>query len=249
MANIHSSAIVAPEAILEDDVEVGPYAVVHPNVKVGAGSCIGAYCELGLPTALAKSPVLDIGASSTIRSHSVIYAGSQVGAGLTTGHYVTIRENSAIGEGFQLGNRGDVQGDCTIGNFTRTHADVHIGKKSIIGNGVWLFPEVLLTNDPNPPSEELIGVTIGDYAVVAAKVLLMPGAHIGGDSVISVGSVVAGNIPAGKVAKGNPAKVVCDASILRMHSSPSKHAYPWRRRFHRGYPEELVREWLEEFED
>jgi len=245
---IHPTAVVSDKAELGAGVTIGPFSIVHDMVKLGDNCKVGSHCEIGLPTPLATSPVLTIGAGSVVRSHSVVYAGSRIGDGLLTGHAVTIRENSNVGDGFQLGSRGDVQGDCTIGDYTRTHGNVHIGKGAIVGSCVWLFPEVSLPNDPTPPSEDVYGVTIEDYAVVAAKVLLMPGSTVGAEAVIAAASVVNGSIPPGKIARGNPARPVCNASVLRLRSDPARPAYPWRYRFHRGYPKELVEAWLREIE-
>ncbi|MCH7422829.1 MULTISPECIES: acyltransferase [Shewanella] len=246
---IHPSAIISPLATLEDNVEIGPFTVIHENVYLSSGCRIGAYCELGLPSPLAAEKELKFGKNCNIRSHNVFYSGSKIGDSLNTGHYVSVRENSIIGDGCQLGNRSDVQGDCVIGNYTKCHADVHIGKMSRIGNYVWLFPEVLLTNDPTPPSTDLIGVTIDDFAVLAAKVLVLPGVSIGKDCVVAAGSVVKENIPEGKLASGNPIKIICDSKILRMHNNPKLKAYPWRNRFHRGYPEEVVETWLNDVKE
>jgi acetyltransferase-like isoleucine patch superfamily enzyme len=243
---IHPTAIISQYAILGENVEIGPFSIVHANVEIGSNSKIGAYSEIGIPTVLAKEKRLIIGQNATIRSHATIYQGSIIGNELTTGHYVTIRENSIIGESFQLGNRSDVQGDCEIGNHTKMHADVHIGKKTKIGNFVWLFPEVLITNDPTPPSTTLVGVTIEDYAVVASKTLIFPGVTIGEDSVIGAGSLIKEDVPKEKLVTGCPGKIICDAKILRMHNDPKKKAYPWRHRFHRGYPEKIVVQWLAE---
>ena len=243
---IHPTAIVSSKAIIDENVVIGPFCIIHENVILRKGTEIGAYCEIGVPTKLANSNKLIIGCDSIIRSHSSVYIGSEIGDNFQTGHYVSVRENSLIGKHCQLGSRGDIQGDCSIGDYTKMHADVHIGKKSKIGNYVWLFPEVLLTNDPTPPSEELIGVTIEDFAVLAAKVLVFPGVTIETDAVISAGSTVKNNVLKGKVASGNPAKAVCDAKILRMTSSPKVKAYPWRNRFHRGYDEADIIKWLDE---
>lgn len=248
MDPIHPTALVSPDASLGKNVEIGPYSVIHAGVDIGDESKVGAFCEIGIPTPLAKSPTLRIEKSARIRSHAVIYAGSHVGRGFTTGHYVNVRENAVIGDGFQLGNRSDVQGDCHIGQYVRTHADVHIGKGSVVGNYVWLYPQVLLTNDPDPPSEALVGSEIGDFAVIAAKVLLMPGVHVGRECVIGAAAVVTRDIEPGRVAKGNPAVEVCDASLLRLHSHPGKHAYPWRDRFRKGYPESVIQEWLKQID-
>ena len=230
---IHPSALVSSSAKVDEGVEIGPYSIVHENVWIKRDTKVGAYCEIGSPNPLAKKATLEIGEGSVIRSHTVIYSGSSIGPGLHTGHHVCIRENSEISAGVQLGSRTDVQGDCTIGDHSKLHADVHVGKKSRIGSFVWLFPEVLLTNDPMPPSEMLIGPTIEDYCVVASKVLIFPGVTIAA-------------IAEWKLATGNPAKPACDVRILRMPGNPKEKAYPWRNRFHRGYPDEVVQAWIEQ---
>ena len=240
---IHPTAIVSGASKIGDNVEIGPFCIIHAHVEIGSGTQINAYSELGIPTPLARSAGLTIGTNSVVRSHAVIYAGSTIGGGLQTGHNISIRENSVIGKGFQLGSRGDVQGDCVIGDFTRTHADVHIGKKSKIGSYVWLYPEVLLTNDPTPPSDEQLAVIIEDFVVIASKTLIMPGVKIGQGAVIAAASVVTIDVAPERVAQGNPAKEICDANLLRMHSDPRLKAYPWRTRFHRGYPDEVVAQW------
>lgn len=244
--SIHPSSIVSPHAVIGHDVTIGPFCIVHDHVSIGEGCVIGAYCELGIPTQLAKDAHLQVGKNSEIRSHSRIYIGSELGEGLSTGHDVQIRENTCLGEGCRLGTRTVIEGDCSIGNYVNCHAEVHIGKGSQIGNYVWLFPEVLLTNDPTPPSHDELGVKIEDFAVVAAKALLMPGICVSRDAVVGAGSVVSSNVPAGKVVQGNPARVVCDANILRLQSDIRQKAYPWRYRFHRGYPEDIVRQWMDD---
>lgn len=243
---IHPTAIVSGNSKIGDNVEIGPFCIIHAHVEIEAGTRIDAYSELGIPTPLATSAELTIGKNSLVRSHAVIYAGSAIGGGLQTGHSICIRENSVIGKGFQLGSRGDVQGDCVIGDFTRAHADVHIGKKSKVGSFVWLYPDVLLTNDPMPPSDELLAVTIEDYVVIASKTLIMPGVKIGQGAVVAAASVVTIDIAPERVAQGNPAKEVCDANLLRMHSDPRLKAYPWTTRFHRGYPDEVVAQWSDD---
>ena len=243
---IHSSALISSKAKIHENVSIGAFCIIHDNVEIFSGTSIGSYSEIGIETERANEKYLTIGENSVIRSHASIYIGSKIGSHFHTGHYVTVRENSDIGHHFQIGSRGDIQGDCSIGNYTKLHADVHVGKESKIGSYVWMFPEVLLTNDPTPPSETLFGVTVEDFVVLAAKVLVLPGVTIGKDAVVSAGSVIKQNVPAGKLISGIPARIICNAEILRMHGNPKERAYPWRKRFHRGYSEYDITTWLSE---
>jgi acetyltransferase-like isoleucine patch superfamily enzyme len=51
-------------------------------------------------------------------------------------------------------------------------------------------------------------IDIGDGAWLAARVTVLPGTRIGARAVIAAGSVVAGDIPAGAVAGGIPARIL-----------------------------------------
>lgn len=241
--NIHPTSCISEGARLGANVQVGPYTLIHSNVEIGDGSMIGGWCEIGIPTPLGDSQPLRIGASAVVRSHAVIYESSTIGPGLATGHHICIRELTTAGAGLQLGSYGDIQGQCVIGDYLRMHNGVHIGQFSKIGNYVWMFPDVLLTNDPTPPSENLLGPTVEDFVVLCAKSTLLPGVRIGEGAVIGAHSLVGVDVPPGMLANGSPAKIVCKASALRMKNDPRLRAYPWQKRFHRGYPEYLFESW------
>ncbi len=241
--SIHPTAVIAENAKLGRDVVVGAYSLIHDNVELGDDSNVGSFCELGA----GNQRLLKIGPNATIRSHSVVYGGSVIGSHFNSGHHVSIRENSIIGDHFQLGTLGDIQGDCKIGDFTKFHSNVHVGKNSSIGDFVWIFPYVVLTNDPHPPSDVQIGVEIHDYVVVATMAVILPGVHLGEGALIGAGSVVNLDVPKDQIAVGNPCKVIGPTSKIRLRDGSEMPAYPWRRHFHRNYPEEIVSSWKNEF--
>ncbi|WP_426190338.1 N-acetyltransferase [Massilia sp. DWR3-1-1] len=245
--NIHATAIVSANAVIGDNVEIGPFTIIHDDVRIGDNTTIGSHCEIGLPTALAKNPTLTIGANSTIRSHSILYAGSTFGERLTTGHRVTIREGTQAGINFQLGTLSDIQGDCVIGDYVRTHSNVHIGKHSVVGNFVWIFPYVVLTNDPHPPSDVSVGCTIGDYAAIATMSVILPGVLVGEHSLVAAGSVVGKTVEPHTVVGGAPAKFLCATTVIKLKDGTERPAYPWPTHFHRSYPEAIVAKWRDEF--
>lgn len=245
---IHETAIVSPLAKLGEDVTIGPYSIINDNVYIGDRSVIGSNCELGIPTPLANTQELIIGDESNIRSHSIFYIGSEFGNGLITGHRVTVRENTLAGVELQLGTLCDIQGHCTFGNFVRFHSNVHIGQKSKIGDYVWIFPYVVLTNDPHPPSSVKVGCEIADFAAIAAMSTVMPGVKIGRGALVGAMTLVRDDVPSDSICVGVPGKVIGKTSKIKFTDS-DQSAYPWRRHFHRGYPSELVQEWIAEFAD
>ena len=243
MTSIHVTSFVSPEAKIGADVEIGPFSVIHGNVVLGNRVKIGAYCELGIPTLLGDGTPLIIGDNSLIRSHSVFYESSILGEGLTTGHHVTVRENTMAGLGFQIGTSSEIQGDCTIGNYVRFQSNVFVGKKTTIGNFVWILPYVVLTNDPTPPSNVLMGCTIEDYASIAAASVVLPGVTVGHHSLVAAQACVTKNVPPNMVVAGVPARIVGNTNMIQLRDGTGRPAYPWTQHFTRGYPASVTAEW------
>lgn len=244
---IHISAIVSPLAELGENVTVGPFTVIHENARIGSGTCIDGYCELGYPTVSAVGRPLIIGCNSVIRSHSIFYQGSSFGDGLVTGHRVTVREKTMAGKNLQIGTLCDIQGSCQIGDYVRFHSNVHIGQHTRIGNFVWIFPFVVLTNDPHPPSDLMMGVTVEDFAAIATMSTILPGVTIGEGALVGAHSSVSRDVAPDTVVVGVPAKFICETKKIKLRDGSNLSAYPWRKHFHRGYPDEFVENWIKEF--
>ena len=241
---IHPSACVSSEARISVGADIGPFTVIHGNVEIGSRAKIGSHCELGVPTSLGDGSPLRIGANSTIRSHSVFYESSSFGDELTTGHSVTVREKTHAGEGFQLGTLGDIQGHCQIGNYVKFHSNVHVGQHTTIEDFVWVFPYVVFTNDPHPPSEVMLGVTIRQFAAIATMSTILPGVTVGEGALVGACSAVTRDVRDHRIAVGNPATDRGPTSKVKLRDGTGRAAYPWTTHFHRGYPEQVVAAWL-----
>lgn len=243
MTFVHPSSLVSLHAQLGDGVEIGPFSIIHENVVLGDRVKVGAYCELGVSTPFGDGTPLRIGEDSLIRSHAVFYESSSFGRCLTTGHHVVVREKTFAGAGFQIGTMSEIQGDCLIGDYVRFQSNVFVGKKTTIGNFVWIFPYVVLTNDPTPPSNVLIGCTIEDYASVSAASVVLPGVTVGHHSLVAAHACVTKDVSPNKVVLGVPARVVGDASAIKLCDGSGRAAYPWTEHFTRGYPDSITSGW------
>ena len=145
-----------------------------------------------------------------------------------------MRENNIIGEHSVIGTLSDLQGNVIIGKYCRLYSNVHIAALSVLGDFVALYPYVVMTNDPYPPSDDLIGGTIGDYTQVGTHSTVLSGVHIGQNCLIGALSIVSKTIPDYSLVMGEPAKLVMD---VRKYIALGKgHLYPWMTRFSRGMP-------------
>lgn len=224
------------------NVRIGDNTTIYDNVTIGDNTIISNNCIIGEPLSdyynknNYENPPLYIGKNSLIRSHNIFYAGSKFGDYLQTGHYVTVREFTETGTNCSFGTHSDIQGFCNMGNYVRLHSYVNIGQKSKLGNFVFIYPFVVLTNDPTPPSDNLMGVTIGDYSQIAASTVLLPGVIIGKHCLVAANSTVGGNYSDDTFIAGSPATSVGKLSKMPFFNSQGVKHYPWPYNFDRGMP-------------
>ena len=243
---IHPTAVISDKATIGNNSTIGAFVIINDNVIIGDNCIIESYCELGVKTKLASGKSLIIGENALIRSHSVFYEGSTLGDNLVTGHRVTVREKTVAGVNFQIGTLSEIQGHCLIGNNVRTQSNVFISQHSEIGDFVWLFPYVVLTNDPRPPSNDLHGVKVEDFVVIAATSVILPGTIIARGCLVGAHSCLGGKTKEDTIYIGSPAKEIGPTSKLKLKDGTLRTAYPWRKHFTRGYPESIVNEWISE---
>lgn len=258
MSNIEKNVYVAPTAeigknvtlrsgvIIEDHVVIGDNCyidyntIIKENVTLGHDSFIGANSILGeflydfFGNNKNKRHPLTIGAYALIRSGAIIYGDTEIGECFQAGHRVTIREKTYMGSHVTLGTLSDIQGDCYIGNYVHMHSNVHVGMKTVLNNYVWVFPYVVFTNDPTPPSETLKGVVVEEFAVVCTGTVVLPGVHIGSDALIGAGTNLTKDVPEMSIAVGNPGKVI--GAVTKIKNENGEQVYPWRYSFKRGMP-------------
>lgn len=247
------NVFISPSAQIGKNVKIGDNVSIYDNVIIGDNVIVANDCIIGEPLHAYyedteyKNPQTTIGDNSLIRSHCILYAGSVFGDNFSTGHRVTIREFTTFGKSCRIGTVSDIQGYSTFGDHCWLHSNVHIGQKSTIGNYVFIYPYVIFTNDPTPPSDICMGPTVGDYSQIAVNSVLLPGVQIGKHCLIGAGSIVGLNIEDYQLAIGNPAKSIKDVRDLKSRVTGESH-YPWPYRFSKGMPWNEIgfKEWQKE---
>jgi len=181
-------------------------------VRLGVDSVVDPEAIVGyLSPRRGISEELDIGPGARIRSGSVIYAGSRIGAKLETGHNVVIREQNAIGDHFSIWNNSVVDYGCRIGNNVKIHCNIYIAQFTVIEDEVFMAPGVTIANDIHPGCPDsgdcMRGPVFRKGCRIGVNVTVIPYVTIGEGTLVGSGSVVTRDLPPGVLAYGNPARV------------------------------------------
>ena len=122
-------------------------------------------------------------------------------------HFCYIGDNTVIGDHTKIGSLCHIDYNVRIGNDCKIEGMTYIPPKTVIGDGVFLGPGVIFTNDPYPESEKMIGVYVKDGAKICAGAMLKAGVTVGEEAVVGMGAVVTRNVPPSFVVFGNPSRV------------------------------------------
>jgi acetyltransferase-like isoleucine patch superfamily enzyme len=238
MKTVHQTAVLETSQIGEN-ISVGAYAVVDKQVKLGNNVKIHSHVvisgavEIGddveilpfayigrLPSSSASIKNQNksiaktkIGSETVISPHAILYAGCNIGAQCLVGDAASIRENVNISNKAIVGRHVTIGPNVEIGARTRIVDFAHITGDTVIGEDVFISTHVCSANDNSFATGQdikLKGQNIGNRVHIGLGAVLLPGITIGDDSVIGAGSIVTKDIPTGKLAFGQPAKLIRD---------------------------------------
>jgi acetyltransferase-like isoleucine patch superfamily enzyme len=176
-----------------------------------------------------RNPNIEIGKGVKIDFASKIFS---CGNKITIGEKVYLRSNPNFyqaGMPFPTTLLTDVKGaTIKIGNNSRIngvyiHAqkEITIGENCVIASGV----NIIDTNGHNLISlDRTVGrdtpseIIIGDNVWIGLNAVILKGANIGNNSVVSAGSVVKGSFPDNSLIMGNPAQLIKKLDIINEDS-------------------------------
>ncbi len=188
LSSVDARAIIDPSAKLAENVKVGPWSIIGPDVEIGEGTVIESHVVIKGPT--------------TIGRNNHVYQFSSVGEDTPDLKYqgepttLVIGDNNVIREGVTI-HRGTVQdrGETTIGNDNLLMAYVHVGHDSVIGNHCILVNNAALAGH----------VQIDDWAILGGFTLVHQFCKIGAHGFTGMGSAIGKDVPAYVMVNGNPA--------------------------------------------
>ena len=153
MTQVSPLAVVDPSAHVAEDVEIGPFCVVGPDVTIGSGCkllnhvTITGYTTVGRDNVFFPNCVigaapqdrkyrgaktrLEIGDGNAFREASTVHVGTEKGGGITrVGNNNLLMINAHLGHDVQMGS------NCTISNNVMIAGHVVIGDNVAMMGGV-----------------------------------------------------------------------------------------------------------------
>ena len=190
MAKVHTTALIERGAELAESVSVGPYSIVGPKVRIGAGSTIGAHCVIEGRTTIGRDNRIFQFCSLGAVPQDKKYAGEDTE--LSIGDRNTIREFCT----FNLGTAQDV-GTTRIGHDNWIMAYVHIAHDCQVGD------QTILANNATLAGH----VHLGDWVFIGGLTGVHQFVKIGAHAMAGFASAVTQDVPPFMTVDGNPLAV------------------------------------------
>ena len=149
---IHPTAIISDGATFDENVSVGPYSIIGPNVKIGSGTIVKSHVVIEGDVEIGKNntffQVCSIGAPPQDTSYKNEPTKVKIGDNNTfrescTVHRATTKENmmTIVGSGGLFMAYSHIAHDCVVGdgcivvNSVNLAGHVKLGNRVILGGG------------------------------------------------------------------------------------------------------------------
>jgi acetyltransferase-like isoleucine patch superfamily enzyme len=148
---------------------------------------------------------------SAVRSRGVpnlIAPSAKLGKDVRVWNFAYVGPDSIIGDNTKVGSLAHIDYNVVIGKNCKIEGLAYIAPMSRIGDNVFVGPSAVLTNDPYPLSDKMIGVTLESGSIICAGAVVKAGVRVGKNSVVGMGAIVTRDVPDETVVIGVPAKAV-----------------------------------------
>ena len=132
---------------------------------------------------------------------------AKIGKNVSMWHFTYVGDDVEIGDNVKIGSLAHIDYNVKIGENTKIEGLAYIPPLSRIGKNAFIGPNAVLTNDPYPMCDKMVGITIEDGAIIGAGAVIKAGVKVGKNSVVAMGAVVTKDVPDNVVVLGNPARV------------------------------------------
>jgi UDP-N-acetylglucosamine acyltransferase len=205
--SIHPTAIIAPDAKLAADVEVGPYTVIGAHVELGSGCRIGPHAVINGPTVMGRDNHVFQFASIGEAPQDLSYKGEPTR--LEVGDRNTFRECVTI-------HRGTTKdkGVTRIGSDNLFLAYSHVGHDCVVGDHCVFSNSVGLAGH----------VEVGNWVNFSAYSGVHQFGKVGSYAFLANNTAATYDIPPYVTAEGRPAvpRIVNEVGLKRRGFTPEQ---------------------------
>lgn len=186
---VDARAVIDPAAELDEDVKVGPFAVIGAGVRIGRGTEVGPHVVIRGSTLIGRDNRIFQFASIGEDPQDKKYAGEETR--LEIGDRNQIREFTTI-------HRGTVQDQSLtlIGSDNLLMAYTHVAHDCRIGD------HVIMANAASLGGH----VHVGDWAILGGFSIVHQFCRIGAHCFTAMGSAIGKDVPPYLMAGGHPAR-------------------------------------------
>jgi UDP-2-acetamido-3-amino-2,3-dideoxy-glucuronate N-acetyltransferase len=160
------------------------------------------------------------GVDADVRVHHTaeIEDGARLCAGTTVWQLAHIRAGAVVGTGCTIGRGVFIDEDVVMGDRVKVQNYALVYRPAHIGDGVFIGPAAVLTNDLYPRAVNVdgsskttadwqaTGVILRPGSAIGARSVLLPGITVGRWAMVAAGSVVTVDVPDFAVVAGVPAR-------------------------------------------
>jgi UDP-N-acetylglucosamine acyltransferase len=142
MSGVHQTAVISEGAQIGDNVSIGPYTVIGPEVVIRDGADIRSHVVIEGCTTIGEKCIIFPFACIGSQTQDLKYRGGRsrvtIGAGTTLREYVTVNSGTHEGEHTQVGEGCHIMAYCHVAHACR------VGNGVIMANGATLAGDVLV---------------------------------------------------------------------------------------------------------
>jgi UDP-N-acetylglucosamine acyltransferase len=161
MTTIHPTAIVHPDAVIADNVEIGQYVIIEANVEIGEGTRIESGNRICSGARIGRNCTIMHGAAIATPPQDPAYRDEPTLA--IIGDNTSIREFVTVNRGSATTGKTVIGSHCMIMAYCHIAHDCAIGDSVVIANGV----------------QTGAGASIFDFAIIGGMTGIVEQARIG----------------------------------------------------------------------
>ncbi len=156
--------------------------------------------------------------SATVKDTAQVHESAELGDGTTVWELAQVREQARLGRGCIIGRGAYVGTGVVIGDHVKLQNYALVYEPAVLGDGVFIGPAAVLTNDEYPRSVDpdgnlkrgsdwhAVAVEVGEGASIGARAVCVAPVKVGRWALVAAGAVVTRDVPDHALVVGVPAR-------------------------------------------